>query len=231
MATVATIWIIDDDEAIRLTLGLLLTREGYDVVEFADGADVVGRLGDECPDLIILDVIMPRLDGWATLTEIRKAGCVARVIMITDRNDIASRVRGLELGADDYLGKPCTAAEVIARVRAHLRRIAAPSRPTPRTLHLGDVTIDFEKKIATKAGEPLRLTRTDFAILSLLSENAGRPVSRAEILRHAWKGAASSVHALDTHFWRLRKKLGDSDGESQFIRNLPGIGFVLDQPK
>ena len=227
MATSPTIWVVDDDEGIRLTFGLLLTREGFRVVEFEDGSEIVSLLRTQSPDIIILDVVMPRLDGWATLKQIRQSGCTASVIMITDHNDVSSRVRGLELGADDYLGKPCTAPELVARVRAHLRRSAAKVRGPAATIRLGDVVIDLEKKTATKAGEGLRLTRTDFAIMAILHENLGRPVSREAILQYAWRGAPASVHALDTHFWRLRKKIGDIDGPTQHIRNVSGIGFVL----
>lgn len=222
----AKIWIIDDDPSVRLVFTQALADAGYSVSECEDGARALERLETERPDLFVLDVEMPRMDGWQTLAELRRRGCLQPVLMITRVNDVNSRVRGLEIGADDYIGKPCSAIELVARVAALLRRAPAHVPATPEPLALGDVVIDLQRKTATRAGEPLRLTRTDFALLELLHEQRGVPVSRETILKRIWDGRSGNSHALDTHLWRLRRKLGDS-GEDGWIRNLPGIGYVM----
>lgn len=223
------IWIVDDDAAVRLACNRTLKAADYAVMECTDGADLLERLEGEMPDLIVLDVEMPRLDGWGALAELRKRNVPCPVLMLTHVNEIASRVRGLELGADDYLGKPYSAPEFVARVRALLRRSArgTAAEATPGQVRLGDVTIDFPGKTATKAGAPLRLTRTDFALLELLNTRRGKSVSREVILREVWDGQSRSSHALDTHLWRLRKKIGDTGEVSPWIKNVPGIGYVL----
>lgn len=219
------IWIVDDDPNVRLVFRQALSGAGYDITECEDGQAALERLGSVRPAMFVLDVEMPRLDGWGTLAALRERGCTQPVLMITRVNDVTSRVRGLELGADDYIGKPCSAVELVARVGALLRR-AAKDAPTGGPLVFGDVSIDLERKSATKAGQALRLTRTDYALLSLLHEERGKPVSRETILKRVWDGRSGNSHALDTHLWRLRRKLGDS-GEDGWIRNQPGIGYVM----
>jgi len=221
------LWIIDDNPDVRASFSYALIKEGYRVDEFQNGNDALNQLSVQPPSLIILDVDMPVLDGWQTLQELRRRGYLQPVLMITGTNDVGSRVKGLELGADDYIGKPCEPTELIARVRALLRRTNSPFVPTVKLLVRGDVKIDLERKTATKGDERLALTRTDFALLKLLSENKGAPVSRETILRDVWKARSGNSHALDTHLWRLRKKLGDTNDASQWIQNIPGIGFMM----
>lgn len=245
MSSGAKIWIVDDDKAVRTVCRLLLTGAGLAVEECEDGAVAVERWHQAKPALIVLDVEMPRLDGWRALEELRRAGYTQPILMLTHVADVPSRVRGFELGADDYLPKPFEPGELLARVKALLRRAGVTAAATGggenssgrsngavRTsgvrLELGDVVVDFDTMAATKAGVPLRLTRTDFALLRLLGEHRGKPVLRDTILREVWKGQASSSHVLDTHLWRLRKKLGDGEnGAGQRVRNLSGIGYVL----
>lgn len=207
-------------------LSQTLIKAGYRAIECRDGVEALDRLATEAPDLVVLDVEMPGLDGWKTLEELRARGFTQPVLMFTHVNDAESRVRGLELGADDYLGKPCTVAELLARVRTWLRR-APPKSGTKAELRFNDVMVDLDRKVATKAGVPLQLTRTDYALLALLHERIGEPVSRELILRRVWKSTASSPHVLDTHLWRLRRKVGDNGDEPQWIKNVPGIGFVM----
>lgn len=222
------IWIVDDDVAVRLAYNRTLAVAGYAVMECTDGADLLEKLKGGMPDLIILDVEMPRLDGWGALAELRRRNVPCPVLMLTHVNEIASRVRGLDLGADDYIGKPCSPHELVARVRALLRRASrAALEANPGLLRLGDVTIDLTGKTAAKAGAPLRLTRTDFVLLELLNARRGKPVSREVILHEVWGGKSRGSHALDTHLWRLRKKIGDTGEVSPWIQNVPGIGYVL----
>ena len=227
MPEATRLWVIDDNPEIRASFSYALIREGHEVTEFQNGSDAIAQLEAQPPALIILDVDMPVLDGWQTLQEIRRLGCLQPVLMITGTNDVGSRVKGLELGADDYIGKPCQASELIARVRALLRRTSPPFLPTVKLLVRGDVKIDLDRKTATRGDQRLALTRTDFALLKLLSENKGAPVSRETILRDVWKARSGNSHALDTHLWRLRKKLGDTNDASQWIQNIPGIGFMM----
>lgn len=234
MPSLPLIWIVDDDAAVRLVYHRVLTEAGYAVADCADGVAALERLERERPDLIVLDVEMPRLDGWATLAELRKRRCDQPVLMMTRVEDVASRVRGLEAGADDYLGKPCGAPEFLARVRALLRRAGIVSmkagKDEANAVRLGKSVIDLETKTAVKDNAPLRLTRTDYALLELLHEHAGEPVTREMILERVWPGQARNAqgsHALDTHLWRLRKKIGDTTDVPQWIRNVPGVGYVM----
>lgn len=227
MPDASRLWVIDDNPDVRASFIYALTKEGYQVVEFQNGGDALAQLEAQPPAMIILDVDMPVLDGWQTLQELRRRGCFQPVLMVTGTNDVGSRVKGLELGADDYIGKPCESSELIARVRALLRRTSSPFQPAVKLLVRGDVKIDLDRKTATRGDERLALTRTDFALLKLLSENKGAPVSRETILRDVWKARSGNSHALDTHLWRLRKKLGDTNDASQWIQNIPGIGFMM----
>jgi DNA-binding response OmpR family regulator len=208
-------------------LSKTLAKAGYRAVECSDGNEALERLASETPDLVLIDVEMPGLNDWKTLEELRARGVTLPVLMFTQVNDVDSRVRGLESGADDYLGKPCTAAELLAKVKAWLRR-APPRSPAGRKLlQFQDVAIDLERKSATKSGEPLRLTKTDYALIALLHEHVGEPVRRDVILRRVWNDTTGNFHVLDTHLWRLRKKIGDTADEPQWIRNVPGVGYMM----
>jgi DNA-binding response OmpR family regulator len=208
-------------------LSKTLAKAGYRAVECSDGKEALERLASETPDLVLLDVEMPGLNGWKTLEELRARGVTQPVLMFTQVNDVDSRVRGLEGGADDYLGKPCTAAELLAKVKAWLRRAPPRSAVGRELLRFQDVTIDVERRSATKGGEPLRLTKTDYALITLLHEHVGEPVSRDVILRRVWNDTTGNFHVLDTHLWRLRKKIGDTADEPQLIRNVAGFGYLM----
>jgi DNA-binding response OmpR family regulator len=219
------ILIVDDEPSVRDVFAVALAGAGYAVATCPDGQAALDYLRDRSVRLVLLDVDMPVLDGWATLAALRRQGFRPPVIVVSHICDPASRIRGLDTGADDYLGKPCGVPELLARVRAVLRR-SEPTAPAP-LLTVGDVTIDLAGHSATRAGVPVRLSRTDFALLSLLHEHAGAPVPRALILQRVWGGASGSSHALDTHIWRLRRKLGDDSPEPRCLRNVPGIGYAL----
>jgi two-component system, OmpR family, response regulator MprA len=187
------------------------------------------RLKLEEPMLIILDVDMPGLDGWRTLAELRRGGCTQPVLMFTHAEDTDSKVRFLQAGADDYIGKSADSRELLARIGALLRRAGPPpGKITP--LVFGDLRIDLEHRTATKGSAPMKLTRTDYALLRLLRANEGRPVSREQIIATIWGGKSGNSHALDTHLWRLRKKLGDTAEEPRLIHNVAGIGYVMTPP-
>lgn len=219
------IWVVDDDPDIRIVYTRLFEGAGYRVVAMSDGREVVARLREEQPLVVILDVEMPHLDGWETLQHLRRAGCDEPVLMATNVNHPDARVQGLEFGADDYVGKPCPGPELIARVRALLRRTQRSSGS--RLLQLGELAIDLAQKTARGPDGPVRLTRTEHALLAILAERPGRPVSRAAIMAQLWEGAAGNTHALDTLLWRLRRKLGSKPSGEDWIANLPGIGYLL----
>lgn len=219
-----TILVVDDDAVVRSLFVQTLNAAGFDTTEAEDGIAALEQATAQSPAVIVLDVDMPRMNGWKTLAELRRRGCDRPVLMITHVNDAESRVQGLETGADDYIGKPCLPAELIARVNALLRR--APPAPA-RQLRFGDVRVDLDAKKAERAGEPLRITRTEYELLELLFRHAGKPVSREAMLEHLWGARTGMTHTVDTHLWRLRKKLGDTGESPRWIQNIAGIGYVL----
>jgi len=221
------IWIVDDESDVRLVFKRALAAANYRVSAFEDGEAALSELRDSSPSLVILDVNMPNVDGWRTLRELRRRGFTQPVLMITSVNDPNSRVRGLDGGADDYLGKPCTQAELLARVRALLRRVPATRLPSSWVLDFGGLIVDLEAKTASRAGSKVRLTRTDFAVLTILWEQNGKTVARDKILDRIWEGKGAGSHALDTHLWRLRKKLGDEADSPSWILSQPGVGYRL----
>jgi DNA-binding response OmpR family regulator len=222
------ILIVEDDPTVCLVLNHLLTSSGYRVIECHDGVEAIAHVSREEPALILLDVQMPRMDGWETLTELRRRGCRVPVLMLTAAGDVPARVKGLEAGADDYIGKPCETVELLARVKALVRR----SRMLPHTplrLRFGDLVVDMERKEARRGEELVKLTRKEYALLELFAQNRDKPVSRERMLDAVWGMADSpNSHTVDTCLWRLRRKLGDGGGESGWIRNLPGMGYVLE---
>jgi two-component system response regulator MprA len=222
----AKIMLVDDDPQIRIVFNRALTRAGFRVVECSDGSEAVERVPREAPALIILDVDMPRLNGWKTLAELRRQVNTPPVLMLAHMSDLASRVRGLDAGADDYLGKPCDVAELVARVRALLRR-TQPRTASGRLLQFGDLVVDLEQKTASRGGTPVRFTRTEYALLDLFRDHAGKPVSRDLMLERLWGSHSGNSHTVDTHLWRLRRKLGDTGENPRWLQNFPGIGYRL----
>ncbi|MBI2517224.1 MAG: response regulator transcription factor [Opitutae bacterium] len=222
------ILVVDDEPAVRLVLTRFLGAAGFAVVECKDGVEAIEQVPREKPALIVLDVEMPRMDGWKTLKELRQRGCRAPVLMLTNVDNIPARVRGLEAGADDYLSKPCDLIELLARIKALVRR-SQMSLHAPRRLRFGDLVVELDRKVATRGKEVVSLTRTEYAVLDLLAEHHGKPVSREMMLGVVWRSAESpNFHTVETCLWRLRKKLGERAGESRWLRNLPGIGHVLE---
>ena len=195
------------------------------MAECADGAAALDWLRGHLAHVVLLDVDMPGVDGWHTLAELRRRGFTQPVLMVTHVDDPDSRIKGLDTGADDYIGKPCSVPELLARVRAVLRR--APPRPASALLRLGPNHIDLAAFRAERDGRPLRLSRTDYALLALLHAHAGRPVARELVLQRIWAGASGSSHALDTHVWRLRRKLADAADPPRWLRSVPGVGYSL----
>jgi two-component system, OmpR family, response regulator RegX3 len=219
------ILLIEDEESISEPLERALEREGFDVTTAATAADSRSQLGEIGPDLVLLDVMLPDGDGRDLLREIRSTSRTP-VVMLTARGEELERVLGLELGADDYVTKPFSAAELAARVRAVLRRTDASSTDAGAVLEAGDVRMELDKHLATQSGDRLELTVKEFELLRMLLENAGRLVRREQLIREVWDtNWFGSTKTLDVHVSALRKKLGDDPSAPRYIHTVRGVGF------
>jgi len=220
------ILLIEDEESISEPLERALGREGFDVVTAATAAAGRERFREQSPDLVLLDVMLPDGDGRDVLREIRSVSRTP-VVMLTARGEELERVLGLELGADDYVTKPFSGAELAARVRAVLRRADAPSADPDRVaLEVGDVRMDLERHAVVRAGEALELTVKEYELLRMLLEHAGRVVKREQLIRDVWDTTwFGSTKTLDVHVSALRRKLGDDPAEPRYIHTVRGVGF------
>ncbi|MCP5527247.1 MAG: response regulator transcription factor [Verrucomicrobiales bacterium] len=219
--------IIEDERAMRTALEDCLQAEGYRVMSAPDGAAGLERAIAEKPDLILLDVMLPRLDGFAVCGELRRLGHMTPILMLTAKGQVEDRVTGLDVGADDYLVKPFSTDELLARVRALLRRVARTTR-TVRELALGPVRLDFVRQRAWRAGEELRVTAKEFAMLRLLAEAEGAAVSREEFLDRVWGCAAfPTTRTVDNHIAGLRAKLEPDPRAPKHLLTVHGVGYRL----
>lgn len=219
--------VVDDNPSCQLTIGLSLTSAGYRVIKAFDGLGVVDIVRSEVPALVILDVQMPNRGGWETLADLRRNGCAVPVLMLTECGEVQHRIRGLRDGADDYVAKGCDLDELRARVHALLRRSGALSNE-PKLLRIGGVTVDLERKTAHREGESVALTRKEYLLLELFARNLGKPVSRELMLDQVWGyDHLPDTRTIDTHLWRLRKKISGASVSESWLRNLPGIGYVM----
>ena len=220
--------IIEDELPMRTALADVLTGEGYRVLTADDGEAGLRCALNEQPDLILLDLMMPRLDGYALCAELRRLKQTTPVLMLTAKGQLEDRVKGLDLGADDYLVKPFSTEELLARVRALLRRVNRTSQSIA-SLTLGDAQIDFARQQARRGKKPLHLTAKEFATLRLLAESNGEAVSREQFLDVVWGYAAfPTTRTVDTHIASLRSKLGPS---GRAIETVHGVGYRLAAPK
>jgi DNA-binding response OmpR family regulator len=223
------ILIIEDEIAMRTALADLLTAENYRVLTAADGEAGLQRALSEKPELILLDVMMPKLDGFAVCAELRRLTCETPVLMLTAKSQIEDRVTGLDAGADDYLVKPFSTEELLARVRALLRRAERKSK-SPVKLRLGEAEIDLARQTATRDQSELQLTAKEFAILRLLAEAEGEPVTREKFLDVVWGYTAfPTTRTVDNHIASLRAKLEPNPVEPRWIKTVHGVGYRLEQ--
>jgi two-component system response regulator RegX3 len=227
--TKRTILLIEDEEAISEPLAAALGREGFDPVVAGTAAEGMELFEKRSPDLVLLDVMLPDGDGRDLLRRIRETSRTP-VVMLTARGEETDRVLGLELGADDYVTKPFSAAELAARVRAVLRRAGGEAPEAAGTvLEAGDVRMNLETHTAERAGEPLDLTVKEFELLRVLLERAGKLVRREELVHEVWDPAwFGSTKTLDVHVSALRKKLGDDPAAPRYIHTVRGVGFRFD---
>ena len=221
--------VIEDDPAILRGLSDNLEFEGYDVSTASDGESGY-QLQNSCrPDLIVLDLMLPRMSGLALCRKLRSEGNQTPILMLTARSDESDRVKGLDLGADDYMTKPFSIPELMARVRAILRRTRL-SAQLPNALQFAQVEIDFKRFVARHNGQPVDLTRKEFAVLRLLASRSGEAVTRDELLNEVWGYDCYPVsRTVDNHIAALRSKLEADPAHPQFIRTVHGIGYQFVQ--
>jgi DNA-binding response OmpR family regulator len=219
------ILVIEDDPAILRGLVDNLRFESYDVLTAMDGEAGYRLVGEKKPDLIVLDLMLPKLSGYEICRKLRAEGIETPILMLTARGEEADRVLGLDLGADDYVSKPFSVRELLARIRAILRR-AQPAKALPDELRFGDVVVDFRSYEARKAGVPLELTRKEFQVLRLLASRAGGVVTRDELLNEVW-GYENypNTRTVDNHIATLRAKLERDPAEPQYLRTVHGVGY------
>lgn len=219
------ILIIDDDRKLNGLLQDYLTPFGFEVLAAADPAEGLGKFRAQSPELIVLDIMLPGMSGFEVCKLIRQESGVP-IIMLTARGEVADRIVGLELGADDYLAKPFEPRELVARIQAVLRRSLEAPRLQARSY--GRLTIDFERRVVLLDEQPLLLTTNEFAALALLIRNAGRVLDRDQILQ-SLRGIDSEAfnRSVDITISRLRQKLGDDPQKPSFIKTVWGTGYVF----
>ena len=224
------ILVVDDEPSVRDLLAYNLRKAQYDVLLAADGRSALRLARDEKPDLILLDLMLPQIDGLDVCRELRREGSVP-IIMLTALGEETDRVVGLEVGADDYLTKPFSMRELMARIKAVLRR-ARPEDGAPAGEPIlrgpGDLALDVERRQVTIAGQPVTLTRLEFDLLHCLLENAGRVLSRERLLEQAWGyDFAGDTRAVDSAVKRLRAALRRAAPEADAVESVRGVGYRL----
>jgi len=225
------ILIIEDEMPMRTALKDCLEAEGHRVLAAADGERGLELALKEKPDLILLDIMMPRLDGFTLCAELRRLDNPVPVLMLTAKGQVDDRVAGLDAGADDYLVKPFSTDELLARVRALLRRTRRQGQ-APAILKLGDTRIDLLKQTATRGRQILHLTAKEFAMLRLLAEARGEPVTRERFLDVVWGYTAfPTTRTVDNHVASLRAKLEPDPEHPRWIKTVHGVGYRLELPE
>lgn len=216
---------IEDDPAILRGLADNLRFESYEVLTAADGQTGYNLIREKRPDLIVLDLMLPKLSGYEICRKVRAEGIQTPILMLTARGEETDRVLGLDLGADDYVAKPFSIRELMARIRALLRR-AQPAKPVPDELSIGDVALNFRSWEARKAGQPLEMTRKEFSILRYLSSRANEVVTRDELLNEVW-GYENypTTRTVDNHIAGLRAKIEADPAEPKYLRTVHGVGY------
>jgi DNA-binding response OmpR family regulator len=215
------ILVVDDSDAIRLSVATVLRSQGYVVTERADGCDLEALLGQTAPDVVVLDVMLPGRDGFDLLEVIRRTGDAA-VIMLTARDTTADRVRGLGAGADDYLVKPFAMAELVARIKAVLRR----SRPDGGTVRVGELELDEDLVRVSSADQPVQLTETARRVLAYLVGHREQVVSKTQILTAVWGYDGFAENLVEVNVSTLRRKL-EAQGQARVLHTVRGRGYRL----
>jgi len=224
MSDATRILVVDDDPKIRTVVRRGLAYEGYRVVEAASGEEGLEKAREHLPDLVILDVMMPGIDGLEVTRRLRSAGDQVAILMLTARDEVKDRVVGLETGADDYLVKPFTFEELLARVHALLRRRTSPSG---EVLRFADLELDVDAREAARGGRRIELTTTEYNLLLLFMRHPRKVLTRDVIMEHVWASDFDGEsNVLEVYVRYLRNKL-EADGEPRVLHTVRGAGYVL----
>jgi DNA-binding response OmpR family regulator len=219
------ILVVEDDAAILRGLADNLACESHDVLTATDGERACSIVREQKPDLVILDLMLPRMSGYDVCRTLRGEGVTTPILMLTARGDESDRVLGLDLGADDYLTKPFSIRELLARVRALLRRTQAAA-PSIDVLHFEDTSIDFKRYEARNAGGPIDMTKKEFGVLRYLAARAGEVVTREELLDQVWGyDSMPTTRTVDNHVASLRAKLEDDPSQPRHLQTVHGVGY------
>jgi two-component system KDP operon response regulator KdpE len=214
--------VVDDDPAIRESLSKELRAAGYTTLAASDGSEGAAMFHAQAPELVLTDLSMPRSDGFELISAIRAASR-APIVVLSVRGADADKVRALDLGADDFVTKPFSVTELLARVRAQLRRTNSPATST---LSFDDLTIDLERRKVVQGGREVRLTPTEFSLLELLATNAGKPLFIEQIIARVWRGApATTADTVRVHMSSLRRKIEPEPSEPRYIVTEPWVGY------
>jgi two-component system OmpR family response regulator len=223
--------VVDDDADIVELLAASLRFSGFEVTTARNGHDALALASSSRPDLIVLDVMMPGLDGLAVVRRLRESGNRVPVVLLTAKDATEDRVAGLTIGGDDYITKPFSLEEVVARIRAVLRRTGGAQQGQPsRQFSLGDIELDDDAHEVWKAGKVISLSPTEFSLLRYLMANAGRVLSKAQILDHVWSyDFGGDANVVESYISYLRRKLDTTD--PQLIHTVRGVGYVMRVPR
>lgn len=224
------ILVIDDDVRLRKLAEYALAKAGAEIISAPDGKEGLRQFYDHRPDMVILDLMMPTMDGWETCKAIRQLSDVP-IIMVTARGQDEDIIRGLELGADDYITKPFSPKVLVARARAAIRRHEKQEPAIQATTYSDDyLSINIEEHRIFAAGEPVSLTATEFRLLAYLLENAGRVMSFEHILEHVWGwDYTDDVNYIRVYIWHLRKKIERDPKKPEYVQNVQGIGYRFEK--
>lgn len=226
------ILVVDDEVSIVTLLSYNLEKSGYQVVTASDGQEALAKAHEERPDLILLDLMLPKLDGIEVLKQLRQDRNQIPVIMLTARGDELDKVLGLELGADDYITKPFSPREVLARIKALFRRVHTQSdTELDHQLKVGALSIDPESYQAYLRDQPLELTTKEFELLLYFIRNKGRVITREQLLDHVWNyDYLGDSRIVDVHISHLREKIETDSKQPKYIKTVRGIGYKLEEP-
>jgi two-component system response regulator MprA len=221
------ILVVDDDRAVRESLRRSLSFNGYSVDLAEDGVEALEAITNDRPDAVILDVMMPRMDGLEVCRQLRSTGDDLPILVLTARDSVSERVGGLDAGADDYLPKPFALEELLARLRALLRRTGPEESSESAVMTFADLTLDPGTREVHRGKRPISLTRTEFALLEMLIANPRRVLTRSRILEEVWGfDFPTSGNALEVYVGYLRRKT-EAEGEPRLIHTVRGVGYVL----
>ena len=229
-----TVLIVEDEQSIVDILSFILVKEGYDTIEALDGPTGLQLALEQNPDLVLLDLMLPKMDGFQVCRTLREQGRATPIIMLTAREEETDKVLGLELGADDYITKPFSMRELLARVKSNIRRTDMMARPAARTagnrLELGRIQVDLDAMLVYKDGEALELTQREYELVKTLASSRGQAVSRESLMEQVWNydgGYVGDVRAVDVAIRRLREKLEDDPADPRFIVTRRGLGYAF----